>query len=71
MTDDVVPVRRALLSVSDKAGLVEFGRFLAGRGAEILSTGGTYKLLKDNGQIPTIPDFSQTYDAQFTEALAQ
>lgn len=29
------------------------------------------KLLKDNGQIPTIPDFSQTYDAQFTEALAQ
>jgi AICAR transformylase/IMP cyclohydrolase PurH len=41
MTDDVVPVRRALLSVSDKAGLVEFGRFLAGQGAEILSTGGT------------------------------
>ena len=29
------------------------------------------KLLKDNGQIPTIPDFSQTYDAQFTEALAK
>ena len=29
------------------------------------------KLLKDNGQIPSIPDFSQTYDAQFTEALAQ
>jgi len=29
------------------------------------------KLLKDNGQIPTVPDFSQTYDAQFTEALAQ
>jgi len=29
------------------------------------------KLLKDNGQIPSIPDFSHTYDAQFTEALAQ
>ncbi len=29
------------------------------------------KLLKDNGQIPTVPDFSQTYDAQFTEALVQ
>jgi len=29
------------------------------------------RLLKDNGQIPTIPDFSQTYDARFTEALVQ
>ncbi len=49
MTDDVVPVRRALLSVSDKAGLVEFGRFLAGRGAEILSTGGTARALREAG----------------------
>jgi phosphoribosylaminoimidazolecarboxamide formyltransferase/IMP cyclohydrolase len=49
MTDDVVPVRRALLSVSDKAGLVEFGRFLAGQGAEILSTGGTARALREAG----------------------
>jgi phosphoribosylaminoimidazolecarboxamide formyltransferase / IMP cyclohydrolase len=49
MTDDVVPVRRALLSVSDKAGLVEFGRFLAGTGAEILSTGGTARALREAG----------------------
>jgi phosphoribosylaminoimidazolecarboxamide formyltransferase / IMP cyclohydrolase len=49
MPDDVVPVRRALLSVSDKAGLVEFGRFLAGRGAEILSTGGTARALREAG----------------------
>jgi phosphoribosylaminoimidazolecarboxamide formyltransferase / IMP cyclohydrolase len=49
MTDDILPVRRALLSVSDKAGLVEFGRFLAGRGAEILSTGGTAKALREAG----------------------
>ena len=49
MTDDVVPVRRALLSVSDKSGLVEFGRFLAGRGAEILSTGGTARALREAG----------------------
>ncbi|MBD0271858.1 MAG: bifunctional phosphoribosylaminoimidazolecarboxamide formyltransferase/IMP cyclohydrolase, partial [Acetobacteraceae bacterium] len=49
MTDDVVPVRRALLSVSDKAGLVEFGRFLAERGAEILSTGGTARALREAG----------------------
>ena len=73
MTDQTtrLPVRRALISVSDKTGILEFARELVALGVEILSTGGTYKLLKDNGQIPTIPDFSQTYDAQFTEALAQ
>src|SRR5918998_1741580 len=49
MTDSIVPVRRALLSVSDKAGLVGFGRFLAGRGVEILSTGGTAKALRGAG----------------------
>jgi phosphoribosylaminoimidazolecarboxamide formyltransferase/IMP cyclohydrolase len=46
---DFVPVRRALLSVSDKTGLVEFGQFLAARGVEILSTGGTAKTLRDAG----------------------
>ena len=49
MTDDIVPVRRALLSVSDKTGLVEFGRFLAGQGVEILSTGGTARALREAG----------------------
>ncbi|MCK4939048.1 MAG: bifunctional phosphoribosylaminoimidazolecarboxamide formyltransferase/IMP cyclohydrolase [Rhodospirillaceae bacterium] len=43
------PIRRALLSVSDKSGLVEFGRFLAEQGIEILSTGGTAKALVDAG----------------------
>jgi phosphoribosylaminoimidazolecarboxamide formyltransferase/IMP cyclohydrolase len=42
-------IRRALISVSDKTGLVEFGRFLAGQGVEILSTGGSAKALKDAG----------------------
>ncbi len=42
-------IRRALLSVSDKAGLVEMARALAGRGVEILSTGGTARLLAGNG----------------------
>ena len=42
-----MPVARALLSVSDKTGLVEFGEFLTGHGVELLSTGGTYKALKD------------------------
>jgi phosphoribosylaminoimidazolecarboxamide formyltransferase/IMP cyclohydrolase len=46
---DILPIRRALLSVSDKAGLVEFGRFLAARGTEILSTGGTAKTLREAG----------------------
>ena len=45
----LLPVRRALLSVSDKTGLVELARALAKRNIEILSTGGTAKLLCDNG----------------------
>ncbi|MEK7246411.1 MAG: bifunctional phosphoribosylaminoimidazolecarboxamide formyltransferase/IMP cyclohydrolase, partial [Pseudomonadota bacterium] len=46
MTDKI---RRALVSVSDKTGLVEFGKFLAGLGVEILSTGGSAKAFKDAG----------------------
>ncbi|HEX4994002.1 MAG TPA: bifunctional phosphoribosylaminoimidazolecarboxamide formyltransferase/IMP cyclohydrolase [Methylomirabilota bacterium] len=42
-------VRRALLSVHDKTGVVEFARGLASLGAEILSTGGTAKLLRESG----------------------
>lgn len=42
-------IRRALLSVSDKAGVVEFARFLASRGVELISTGGTAKALRDAG----------------------
>ncbi len=42
-------VTRALLSVSDKTGLAEFARALAGHGAELVSTGGTAKALKDAG----------------------
>src|SRR5690554_1540988 len=42
------PVRRALISVSDKTGIVEFGRALTERGVELLSTGGTFRLLQDN-----------------------
>ena len=42
-------VRRALLSVSDKAGIAELGRSLADAGVQLLSTGGTYKTLRDAG----------------------
>ena len=46
---DAVTIRRALLSVSDKTGVVDLARALAGRGVEILSTGGTAALLRDAG----------------------
>ena len=49
MTSRILPVRRALLSVSDKTGLVELARALAARDVEILSTGGTARLLADSG----------------------
>lgn len=45
----LVPVRRALLSVSDKTGLIDLGRRLAAAGAELLSTGGSAKALREAG----------------------
>jgi phosphoribosylaminoimidazolecarboxamide formyltransferase/IMP cyclohydrolase len=47
------PISRALISVTDKNGLVKFATFLAGYQVEILSTGGTAKLLRDNG-VPVV-----------------
>src|SRR5688572_18340389 len=46
---DLLEIRRALISVSDKAGIVDFARALAGHGVEILSTGGTAKALQEAG----------------------
>ncbi len=46
-------ITRALISVSDKTGILDFARELHGRGVEILSTGGTAKLLADNG-VPVV-----------------
>src|SRR6202140_2813642 len=42
-------IQRAILSVTDKSGLVDFARKLAGMGVELVSTGGTAKLLRDSG----------------------
>jgi phosphoribosylaminoimidazolecarboxamide formyltransferase/IMP cyclohydrolase len=42
-----LPIRRALISVSDKTGLVDFAKALADRGVELLSTGGTAAMLRD------------------------
>jgi phosphoribosylaminoimidazolecarboxamide formyltransferase/IMP cyclohydrolase len=49
MSADRLRLRRALLSVSDKTGLVELARALAARDVELLSTGGTAKALRDAG----------------------
>lgn len=46
---DLAPLRRALISVSDKTGLMEFATALAGHGVELLSTGGTAKALRAAG----------------------
>ena len=54
---DLRPVRRALLSVTDKTGLVEFAKALAGHGVELVSTGGTSKALRDAGL--TVKDISE------------
>jgi hypothetical protein len=45
----LAPIRRALISVSDKTGLVDFASALADRGVELLSTGGTAATLRDAG----------------------
>ena len=49
MTD--IPIKRALLSVSDKTGLADLGRALADRGVELVSTGGTARALRDAGLV--------------------
>jgi phosphoribosylaminoimidazolecarboxamide formyltransferase/IMP cyclohydrolase len=46
---DFLPIKRALLSVTDKTGLPELARFLSAAGVELVSTGGTRKLLADAG----------------------
>jgi phosphoribosylaminoimidazolecarboxamide formyltransferase/IMP cyclohydrolase len=46
---DLAPLTRALISVSDKTGLLDLARALAGRGVELVSTGGTAGMLRDAG----------------------
>lgn len=50
----MLKVKRALLSVSDKGGIVDFARRISSAGTEIISTGGTANLLKEN-DVPVIP----------------
>ncbi|MGB2742035.1 MAG: bifunctional phosphoribosylaminoimidazolecarboxamide formyltransferase/IMP cyclohydrolase [Cognaticolwellia sp.] len=53
------PIKRALLSVSDKTGIVEFARSLSQKGVDLLSTGGTAKLLAENGiKVTEVSDYT-------------
>ena len=65
---DLVKITRALISVSDKTGLVEFGKFLASSGVEILSTGGTRKALVDAGipatEVAEVTGFPEILDGR-------
>src|ERR1700731_4282665 len=55
--DTLRPIARALLSVSDNTGLIPFAQALAGRGVELLSTGGTAKALAEAGlQVVDVAD---------------
>lgn len=53
-------IKRCLISVSDKSGIVELAKFLSEKNVEIISTGGTYKLLKDSGlKVIEISEFTK------------
>ncbi|MBN9311403.1 bifunctional phosphoribosylaminoimidazolecarboxamide formyltransferase/IMP cyclohydrolase, partial [Devosia sp.] len=51
MSNAVVPIKRALLSVFDKTGMAEFAKSLAGLGVDLVSTGGTSKLIASTGAV--------------------
>src|SRR5271154_2464661 len=61
-------IRRALLSVSDKTGLVDFARFLSGAGVELISTGGTAKALAAAGlavrEVAEVTGFPEIMDGR-------
>ncbi|MBV1820783.1 bifunctional phosphoribosylaminoimidazolecarboxamide formyltransferase/IMP cyclohydrolase, partial [Bacteroidales bacterium MSK.15.36] len=61
-------MKRALISVYNKEGILEFARFLEKNNVEIISTGGTYKHLKDNGvkvtEVSQITNFDEILDGR-------
>jgi phosphoribosylaminoimidazolecarboxamide formyltransferase / IMP cyclohydrolase len=68
MSNDLVPIRRALLSVSDKSGVTELARALVARGVELVSTGGTAKALRGAGlpvrDVAEITQFPEMLDGR-------
>lgn len=65
---DHTPARRALISVSDKKGIVDFAKRLAAAGVELISTGGTAKALRDAGlnvsDVSDITEFPEMMDGR-------
>ena len=59
---------KALISVSDKTGIIDFAKSLESLGIEIVSTGGTYKVLKENGvqvmEISELTGFPECLDGR-------
>jgi len=66
---DLVPIRRALISVSDKAGLAERAKALTDSGVELVSTGGTLQALRDAGlearDVADITGYPEMMDGRF------
>lgn len=65
---DKVPIKRALISVSDKTGLIELAKALAAAGVEIVSTGSTAKAISDSGvavtEVSEVTGFQETLDGR-------
>ena len=61
-------IKRALISVFDKEGILDFSKFLSENGVEVISTGGTYKHLKDNGlkvtEVNEVTNFPEMLDGR-------
>ena len=61
-------IKRAIISLSDKAGAADLAKYLESKGIEIFSTGGTYKLLKENGvavkEITELTSFPEMMDGR-------
>lgn len=66
--ENLVKIKRALISVSDKQGIVEFAKELAGFGVEIISTGGTARVLQENGvnvrEVSDVTGFPEMMDGR-------
>ncbi len=65
---DIVPIQRALISVSDKTGLIDHAKALAGLGAKLVSTGGTHKAIADAGlaveDVSSVTGFPEMMDGR-------
>ena len=65
---DFLPIKRALLSVTDKTDLVPFGTYLVDSGVSLVSTGGTYKALREAGlpvtQVSEVTGFPEIMDGR-------